>query len=148
MEFSHALAGSHQFPRIIAFDRIPPSSSQMIANSGRYNSYEGSQPRVGDAWASHYASKLALDWNYRLLSQTQDRGERSNWDAESFPSHVPFPNYRYSSIFGEAGSGIENLWPSLWKMAACLTVSASRLGHGRIANTGRWILCNWGYLDR
>lgn len=35
----------------------------------------------------------------------------------------------------EGRGGIENLWPSLWKMAACLTVSASRLGHGRIANT-------------
>lgn len=56
MEFSHALASISAYNRVRSYSI--QSSSQMIANSGRYNSYEGSQPRVGDAWASHYTSKL------------------------------------------------------------------------------------------
>lgn len=59
----------------------------MIANSGRYNSYEGSQPRVGDAWASHYASKLAgSDLELPASVAALHVASVSNRDAESlFP---------------------------------------------------------------
>lgn len=148
MEFSHALAGSHQFPRIIAFDRIPrrPRKWSLIAGGITRTKV------LNRAWETRGRRIMQANWPWtgttgschRHRTEASARIETLN----RFLRTSPFQIRRYSSIFGEAGRGIENLWPSLWKMAACLTVSASRLGHGRIANTGRWILCNWGYLDR
>lgn len=135
---------SHQFPRIIAFDRIPPSRPR------KWSLIAGGITRtkvLNRAWETRGRRIMQANWpdrgwNYRLLSQ------HFTWRASRIETPNPFFLSAESLMLmkGER-TRIENHWPSLWKMAACLTVSASRLGHGRIANTGRWILCNWGYLD-